>query len=440
MLQKMHPVRSFSGRAGQKQVFDMSIFLKNVTFIDWQSHTITTGHIRIKDGDQADFEFVDQCPADALDCQGKIITKSFVCSHHHAYSALARGMPLPAKSPKNFVEVLKYIWWNLDKKLDEEMIRASALVTGLNCLKNGVTFIIDHHSSPFAINNSLEILATTFDEMGISHLLCYEMSARDGAASQTKGLEESERYLQSYPGLVGLHASFTVGDDLMKSASELAKRYDSGIHIHVAEDLADQENCQSMHKMRVIQRLEKFGILDFPKTILGHCIHLNDTERSMLSKSNAWIAVNTESNLNNNVGLFSNKGGLEAKVLLGTDGMHSDMLRSAQFNYFCHKDQDELSVPDFYLRLRRAHHYLRSNNFRGDSDNNFVILNYDSPTAVTSDNWPGHVFYGLTSNHVESVISNGEWVVKERKLVKKNEDEILAFANEQAVRLWERLT
>jgi cytosine/adenosine deaminase-related metal-dependent hydrolase len=417
----------------------MAIFLKNVTYIDWQNHDITHGHLRIDEGNQGGFEFIDHCPEESVDCQGKILTKSFVCAHHHAYSALARGMPLPEKSPKNFVEVLKFIWWNLDKKLDEEMIRASALVTGLNCLKNGVTFIIDHHSSPFAIKNSLEILATTFDEMGINHLLCYEMSARDGEASQREGLEESERYLQSYPGLVGLHASFTVGDDLMKSAAELAKRYDSGIHIHVAEDLADQEMCQNEHKMRVIQRLGKNGILDFPKTILGHCIHLDDDERSILAKSNAWIAVNTESNLNNNVGLFSNQGGLEAKVLLGTDGMHSDMLRSLQYNYFCHKDNDNLSVPDFYMRLRRAHHYLKSNNFHGDSENNLVILNYDSPTAVTSENWPGHMFYGLTSNHVESVISNGEWVVKDRKLVKKNEDEILTFSKQQAHRLWERL-
>jgi hypothetical protein len=51
----------------------------------------------------------------------------------------------------------------------------------------------------------------------------------------------------------------------------------------------------------------------------------------------------------------------------------------------------------------------------------------------------GHLFYGLTSNHVESVISNGDWVIKDRQLLKKSEDEILAFANEQAARLWEKL-
>lgn len=423
----------------QKQDFEMALYLKNVTFIDWQDHQIKTGNIKVEDKAQNSIEFIQDLPDDAVDCQGKIVTKSFVCAHHHAYSALARGMPFPDNKPENFVQILEYIWWNLDKQLDQDIIRASALVTGLNCLKNGVTFIIDHHSSPLAIENSLEILANSFEELGINHLLCYEMSGRDGEECQQKGLWETEQYLQNHVGLVGLHASFTVSNTLMKSASDLAEKYNSGIHIHVAEDLADQVECQKEHQKRVIQRLDDFGILDLPKTILGHCIHLNDSERKILSDSKAWIAVNTESNLNNNVGLFSNEGGLEDKVLLGTDGMHSDMLRSAQFNYFTHKDSDNLSIPDFYSRLRRAHNYLKNNDFSGDSENNLVILNYESPTPVTSENWLGHMFYGLTSNHVESVISNGKWVVKDRRLVKKSENEILSFANEQALRLWEKL-
>jgi cytosine/adenosine deaminase-related metal-dependent hydrolase len=439
MSQKTLPVRYYSEHEDQGQDFKMALFLKNVVFIDWQNHLITNGNLKVESGVDGSVEFVEDYPKDAVDCQGKIVTKSFVCAHHHAYSALARGMPFPEKNPENFVQILEYIWWNLDKKLDEDMIRASALATGLNCLKNGVTFIIDHHSSPNAIDDSLKILADVFEELGINHLLCYEMSARDGQACQEKGLAETERYLQKRQGLVGLHASFTVGDDLMKSASDLAEKYNSGIHIHVAEDLADQESCQKEYNMAVINRLENYGILDYSKTILGHCIHLDQSERTILANSKAWIAVNTESNLNNNVGLFSNEGGLEEKVLLGTDGMHSDMLRSAQYNYFTHKDRDALTVPDFYSRLRRAHAYLKTNDFHGDGDNNLVIFDYDSPTPVTSDNWLGHMFYGLTSNHVNSVIAKGEWVIRDRKLVKKTEEEILAFTHEQAIRLWDNL-
>ena len=64
--------------------------------------------------------------------------------------------------------------------------------------------------------------------MGVGHLLCYEISDRDGEAIARQGL-------------VGLHASFTVSDDTLTKAVALARKYDSGFHIHVAENPIDQE-------------------------------------------------------------------------------------------------------------------------------------------------------------------------------------------------------
>ncbi len=417
----------------------MSIYIKNTSFINWKTHEIIYGNLRIDEGKNASVEFVDSCPTDAYDGRGKIVTKAFTCAHHHAYSALARGMPPPKKKPHNFKQILEYIWWQLDKGLDPEMIRASALVTAMACIENGVTFIIDHHASPFAVENALEIIAEAFDKVGINHLLCYELSDRDGEKSREQGLEETERYLKKHDGLVGLHASFTVSDGLLKSAVDLAEKYNSGIHIHVAEDKVDQQCCIEDHQCRVIERLDKFGALDFSKTILAHCIHLNDKERQLLAESNAWIAVNTESNLNNNVGLFMNKGDLEKKVLLGTDGMHSDMIRSAHVNYFVHSAKDKLTPHKSYLRLRRAHQYLHANNFNGDSDNNLVVLDYTPPTPVSDENWLGHFFYGLQSGDVDGVISNGHWVLKDRHMVNIDKNDILRFAREQSKRLWEKL-
>jgi cytosine/adenosine deaminase-related metal-dependent hydrolase len=110
-----------------------------------------------------------------------------------------------------------------------------------------VTFIIDHHASPCAISGSLDMIAAAFEEVGLNHLLCYEISDRDGEKRRRQGLEETERYLNSHQALVGLHASFTVGDQLLHAAVNLAGKYNSGIHIHVAEDPADQTDCIENH-------------------------------------------------------------------------------------------------------------------------------------------------------------------------------------------------
>ncbi len=177
--------------------------------------------------------------------------------------------------------------------------------------------------------------------------------------------------------------------------------------------------------------------MNFSKTILAHCLHLNEKERATLATSNAWIAQNTESNLNNNVGLFDGRG-LD-RIMLGTDGMHSDMLRSAQAAYFVGQGVERLSPQDIYQRLRNVHRYLAENNFSGDGDNNLVILNYDSPTEIDAQNFLGHFIYGLEARHIESVISDGRLIVKDRKLLNVDQGDILKFSKEMGKRLWEEM-
>jgi cytosine/adenosine deaminase-related metal-dependent hydrolase len=365
--------------------------------------------------------------------------KSFACGHHHVYSALARGMGAPKKIPANFHEVLQYVWWTLDKCLDLKMIEASALSTALYCAKNGVTFVIDHHASPFAIANSLETIAAAFDKVGVSHLLCYEISDRDGLIPRQKGLEETENYLKNKnQALVGLHASFTVGNDLLTQAVALAEKYDSGIHVHTAEDKIDQDYCLRDHGQRVVRRFSRAGVLAFPKTILVHCLHLDPEERNFLQKSPVYVAQNTESNLNNNVGIF-NSSGLGDNIMLGTDGMHSDMLRSAKAAYLAGQGAGSITPDGIYQRFRKVHHYLKENRFTGDGENNLVILDYDTPTEIRQNNFTGHFVYGIDSRHVESVISDGRLIVKNRKALTVEEDEILHFSREMGNKLWEKM-
>jgi len=361
----------------------MSILLKNATYIDWKTLEFSQRNILVEqDNNSIQFiENVDQMAnnsnLEVLDCTGKLVTKSFAVGHHHVYSALSRGMGAPKKTPENFYDVLKYIWWTLDKCLDLEMIESSALVTAIACAKAGSTFVIDHHASPFAVKGSLETIAKAFDKVGVSHLLCYEISDRDGIKIAKEGLDETESYLKNRQGLVGLHASFTVNDDTLEQSVELMNRFNSGIHIHVAEDLYDQDFCMKKYGKRVIGRLNEFGVLKSSKTILGHCLHLDEDEKDIIRNSPSWIVQNSESNLNNNVGYFNGEH-LGNNIMLGTDGMHSDMLQSAKSAFFVGQGFDNITYPSSYQRFRNVHRYLNDNNFKGDGDNNLVVLDYNT--------------------------------------------------------------
>jgi len=425
----------------------VTLYLKNTTYIDWQTLAFHSSHIAVSPGVDGGIQLLDTLPPESemaagdsvFDCGHRLVTKSFVCGHHHIYSALARGMPPPPKIPQNFPEILEYVWWHVDKALDREMIEASALVSALYCLKNGVTCVIDHHASPFAIEGSLETIAAAFDRVGISHLLCYEMSDRDGEGPREKGLLETADYLASgRQGHVGLHASFTVGNELLKKAVALAQTYGTGIHVHVAEDKTDQDACLKDHGQRVVERYRDAGMLDLPKSILVHCIHLDAAEKDLIRKSGAWVVQNVESNQNNNVGL-ANCAELGDHTMLGTDGMHSDMLRSAKAAFLAGQAIEGIDFNGIYRRFRNAHAYIRSSGFTGDSDNNLVILDYNSPTEINAANFLGHFVYGLESSHVDSVVSGGQLVVKNKNLLTLDEDEILAYSREMGDKLWKKL-
>jgi len=423
----------------------MAIILKNTCYIDWKTLSFTECSIKVCPGTPGKTVFIGFHEAltvdpgdEVIDCAGKLVTKSFVVGHHHVYSALARGMPAPPVSTSNFTEVLQYIWWRLDQALDKEMIEASALATAIACAKAGSTFVIDHHASPNFVEGSLEIIAKAFDKIGIGHLLCYEITDRYSPKNAMDGLLETENYLLDHQGLVGLHASFTVGNDTLQKAIELMQKTNSGIHIHVAEDKADQAHCFENHGKRVIERLKDAGVLESSKTILVHCLHLDDNERDIILNSPAWVAQNMDSNLNNQVGYF-NSAGLGDRIMLGTDGMHSDMIKSAQSSFFAGQGFDKIDYPTAYKRFRNAHNYLYNNGFKGVADNDLVVLDYDAPTEFNQNNFLGHFIFGLDSRHVLHLISNGAWVLKNRQIQKVNEQEVLEFTREQSLRLWDKL-
>ena len=147
------------------------------------------------------------------------------------------------------------------------------------------------------------------------------------------------------------------------------------------------------------------------------------------------MVQNTESNLNNNVGLGRYND--FPRVMLGTDGMHSDMIRSAQSSYFiAGLAEGGMSPLAAYQRLRAVHAHIQGHNAPGGGANNLVILNYDSPTPLTQDNFPGHFCYAFDARNVESVISQGRLIVDHGRLAGMDEADILAYANEQARRLW----
>src|SRR6187397_1842655 len=197
---------------------------------------------------------------EAVDLTGCLVLPGLVNAHTHLYSALARGMPWPSPPPRSFIEILEKVWWRLDRALDEDAVFHSAMAGAIEAARSGTTMLIDHHSSPSFVAGSLDVIRSAVEAVGLRSVLCYEVTDRNGTAGRDAGLAESERFLSSSPGpltrgMVGAHASFTLSDDSLGRLSALAASAVSGVHIHVAEDRADVEDCGARHGLSLLDRL-----------------------------------------------------------------------------------------------------------------------------------------------------------------------------------------
>ncbi|MFM8388254.1 MAG: amidohydrolase family protein, partial [Actinomycetota bacterium] len=105
-------------------------------------------------------------------------TGGLVCAHHHLYSSLARGMPAPPKTPRDFLSVLQQVWWRLDAALDLDIIYWSAALGAAEAVLSGTTTIIDHHESPTCIEGSLDAIAAGCALVGVRVIPSYWVTDR----------------------------------------------------------------------------------------------------------------------------------------------------------------------------------------------------------------------------------------------------------------------
>jgi cytosine/adenosine deaminase-related metal-dependent hydrolase len=253
-----------------------------------------------------------------------------VNAHTHLYSGLAPlGMPAPVPAPATFPEILRRVWWRLDRALDEASLRAAARYHVAHALLAGTTTLFDHHESPAMIEGALDVLAGACEELGMRAVLCYGATERNGGREEAeRGLAESARFARARQaglvrGAVGLHASFTVSDATLRTAGELANELQVPVHVHVAEDASDVEDARARGHASPLARMLACDALP-SGSILAHGVHLTGIEVSTCESRALWLVHNPRSNAANRVGYASRLSG-SAFVALGTDGFASDM-------------------------------------------------------------------------------------------------------------------
>lgn len=385
-----------------------------------------------------------------IDCTDHLVIPSLVVGHTHIYSSLARGMIVPF-NPKNFQEILDQLWWKMDRNLDNNMNYHSAIVCATDHLKNGVTTIIDHHASGVDIKGSLNVLkeAVTKDA-GLRAAFCFETSDRfdieECIDENISFIEENNS--DTSRGLFGMHASLSLSEDTMKKIKKVIKNYP--IHIHVAESVMDQDDSLKQYNERVIERLDRHGLLN-EDSIITHALYVSDKELDILKKRKCVVALNVSSNMNNSVGLpdykrFREKG---IPVIIGNDAISSSVTTEyLTLLYTMHlKDETPLKfgLGDIYEIINNTYDY--ANRILGTKlgrievgySSDLLTIPYIAPTEMNNDNALGHLFFGMfNSFKPNNVFCQGNRLVNNYE-VKTELKEKYRSAIRSANKLWENI-
>ncbi|HXY69583.1 MAG TPA: putative aminohydrolase SsnA [Gemmatimonadales bacterium] len=392
-----------------------------------------------------------------LDAGGRLLMPALINCHTHLYSTLARGIALPGPAPKNFPEILKKLWWRLDRALEPDDVYLSALVGLVDCAKNGVGTLVDHHSSPNACAGSLDQVERAFREVGLRGVLCYETSDRDGPAKAQAALEENVRFIErtrrAGDGLIaasfGLHASFTLSDRTLRRAVEAEQGLGAGFHIHVAEDRSDLDHARRRFKKTVVARLRDLGVLT-DRTLAAHCIHVTAGDVAALARLGSAVAHNPQSNSNNAVGVAKLLELMAAGVLvgLGSDGYSPRMWDEFKTAFHLQKvrtGDPRVGYAEAWAAallnnrtIARKLWGMEIGRIEPGARADLVLVDYWPPTPLHAGNLFGHVLFGIANAPVDTLIVNGRVVVKDKRCVTVDEAAVAERATRKAKALWER--
>jgi putative selenium metabolism protein SsnA len=406
-------------------------------------------------------EMRDKYPeVEEVDAGGQLVMPGNICAHTHFYGAYARGLAIPGFPPKDFPEILKKLWWPLDKALDEQSVRASALVHLVDAIKHGTTTLFDHHASPNFIEGSLDVIAQAVDQSGLRAVLCYEVTDRDGEQKAKLGIQENSAFIRKTANggvadgrvraTFGLHASLTLSDETLSLCQE-ALGEEGGFHIHVAEHEADEYDSLNKSGMRVVDRLNAHGILG-PRTIVAHGVHIDFVEARLLAETGTWLSHQPRSNMNNGVGVASIESlmRLGINVCLGNDGFTQDMWTEWKTAYLLHKvwhkDPRRMNGLDVVQMGVYNNAALANSFFPGQklgslvegSSADLIFVDYHPFTPLTAGNLPWQILFGFNESMITSTMVAGKFLMRDRKLLTLDEAEIAAQALALAPGVWER--
>ncbi len=399
--------------------------------------------------------------AELIDAKGKIAIPGFVSTHSHLYSAVVRSLPHGGYDGQDvdfsFASWMDRFWFKmLEDKVNTKDVYAGTLINCIENIKHGYTTTSDTTEGSYALPGALFEAGRAAEEAGIRGVMSFETTGRISEENAKLGLKENVDFIQHsrknpegrVQGVIGVHTTYTCSGDLIMDCRAEANRLDAGLQMHLADDRWHSFDSTLKYGKRCLKWLEDLGFLG-PDVLFFHCSYMNNRlDPAIMKHYGCKISHQPVSNASfgfwPNMVPFIDAG---VNVSLGTDGQTQSMfenMRAAQMIHRIRYEDLELMPDDFMFEMATINgaRSLRMEDKIGSLEvgkkADIVLLKNNSPVPVFEANVMNFIVTVADSAHVDTVMIDGEVVVRGGEFTRLDEERVRAQCQEQAIDFWKR--
>ena len=273
---------------------------------------------------------------------GVALLPGFVNTHSHVFQRALRGHTHRPLSKHDTFWTWRNAMYAEAQKLNPELLYASALVTYREMLVAGYTSVGEFHyvhhqvnGQPYADPNEMaEAVIQAGKDAGIRVVILMTAYAQSGFnqppeekqrrfcdASIDAFLERVEA-LRLKAELIGVapHSIRAVPEEWFRAIAAYCLTHKLPLHVHADEQLAEIEQCLTMHGFRPIEVLDQFGALSGLTTIV-HATHANEAEIALLAQHECTVCVcpTTEGDLGDGIAPYAELLASQIPLAIGSD-------------------------------------------------------------------------------------------------------------------------
>ena len=394
--------------------------------------------------------------AEIYDAKGKILMPGFVNTHVHLSQQLGRGIA----DDVTLLTWLRERIWPYESSFDYEDSLISSTACCVELIKSGVTTFLE------AGGQYVDAMVEAVDKTGIR--ACLTKSVMDNGEGLPKAWNKTcEEELNTQVELFkkynntcnervkiwfGLRTIFNNSDELIVKTKELADKYNTGIHMHIAEIADEIDFAKTRKGLGTVEHLNELGVLG-PNLLAVHTVWLNNRELDLFRLNDVKVSHNPAAAMKVVLGFASIPEMLYKgiPVSIGTDGAPSnnrmDMMRDMYLTSLIHKGRTlnpEVVHAEQILEmatLNGAKCALMEDvigSLEVGKKADMIILNGNDIHSLPMHNPIGNIVYSMSSQNVESTICDGKWLMKEREIVVLDEAELLEKVKLQAEKIREK--